>query len=154
MSHCCITVTSTQRQVIIIAFTFVVFALNHLEPPYQELLVSLLWNTPNEQQQFGNIWCFLWNTAQSLLTARFKNNVLHNIPINGGAMFCRECDLLLNKEVKLWPTAEDRVTATSVDSVELPPQNSLVLPGLFTFINPFAVCILCSPEGHLFSFEI
>lgn len=53
MSHCCITVTGTQRQVIIIAFTFVVFALNHLEPPYQELLVSLLWNTPNEQQQFG-----------------------------------------------------------------------------------------------------
>lgn len=116
MSRCCITVTSTQRQVIIIAFTFVVFALNHFEPPYQELLVSLLWNTPNEQQQFGTIWCFLWNTAQSLLTARFKNNVLRNIPINGGAMFCKECDLLLNKEVKLWPTAEDRVAATSVDS--------------------------------------
>lgn len=55
MSHCCITVTCTQHQVIVIAFTFVVFALKHLGPPYQELLVSLLWNTPNEQQQFGTI---------------------------------------------------------------------------------------------------
>lgn len=52
-------------QVIIIAFTFVVFALNHLEPPYQELLVSLLWNTPNEQQQFGALWSFFYEIPHS-----------------------------------------------------------------------------------------
>lgn len=72
--------------------------------------------------QSGTIWRFLWNAALSLLPwqrPKRKNNALHNIVINSGALFCRKCCFLLNKEVKAWPKAEDGAIATSAERVEL-----------------------------------
>lgn len=65
MSHCCITVTSTQRK----GYHYCVYicgvCFKSFRASYQELLVSLLWNTPNEQQQFGTLWCFFYEILRS-----------------------------------------------------------------------------------------
>lgn len=139
--HCGITVDPWCR--LIVPFPYAAFASNPLnqliEAPYQELLVFLSWNTRNEQQQFGTIWCFLWNTAMSLLPRQRPKSKTALYITSWWIVGQRSAgsDFLLNKEVKPWPKTEDGATWTSVERVAL---------------WPFLLRTVCSPLGCLLSF--